>query len=270
MAVRQGWLPEPPFQYPFDEMLRVTQSNRPHYHWGTLCGAFLARNLGLSRISIIEFGVAGGNGLLDLEASAAEVERVSGVTIDVFGFDTGHGLPRPMDERDLPQLWREGQFGMDVDALQKRLTRARLLLGPVSETVSTFIGVGPAPVGFVAFDLDLYSSTIDAFRLFQAEAAPILPRVTCFFDDIMGLSYGDFNGERLAISDFNRAGTKRKLSKIYGLRYRLGVDQMWTDMMYMLHAFDHPRYRDYDGSLTVTEFPLRPPEREKTPSEGFS
>src|SRR5262249_29685698 len=99
IAVGQGWLPEPPFQYPFDEMLRVTPSNRPYYHWGTLCGAFLARNLGLTRMSIIEFGVAGGNGLLDLEASAAEVERVSGVTIDVFGFDTGHGLPRPRDER---------------------------------------------------------------------------------------------------------------------------------------------------------------------------
>jgi hypothetical protein len=87
----------------------------------------------------------------------------------------------------------------------------------------------------------------------------------------MGLSYGDFNGERLvAISDFNRASAKRKLSKIYGLRYRLGVDQMWTEMMYMLHAFDRPRYHDYDGSLTVTEFPLRPPERGKAPSEWFS
>ena len=39
-------------------------------------------------------------------------------------------------------------------------------------------------------------------------------------------------------------------------------------MMYMLHAFDHPRYRDYDGSLTVTEFPLRPPERGKAPIEA--
>ena len=111
--------------------------------------------------------------MLDLEFIAAEVERLSGVMIDVYGFDTGHGLPRPKDDRDLPQLWREGQFGMDVGALQKRLTRAKLILGPVSETVPTFIDAGPAPVGFVVFDLDYYSSTIDAFRLFDAEAALI-------------------------------------------------------------------------------------------------
>jgi hypothetical protein len=239
-------------------MLRLRPSRRPHYHWGTLCGAFLAGNLGVPRISVIEFGVAGGNGLIDLEAIAADAERLSGVTIDVYGFDTGRGLPRPQDHRDLPQLWREGQFGMNVDALRARLTRARLVLGPVSETVPAFIANGPAPVGFVAFDMDFYSSTIDAFRLFDADAARILPRITCYFDDIMGFSYADFNGERLAISDFNRAGTSRKLSPIYGLRYLLGVDARWSEMMHMLHAFDHPRYGDYDGSLVATEYPLRP------------
>ena len=257
LAARQGWLPEPPFRYPFAELLRAHRPPRPHYHWGTLCGAFLAGNLGMPRMSVIEFGVAGGNGLLDLESIAAEVERLSGVTIDVYGFDTGHGLPRPKDHRDLPQLWREGQYGMDVGALQKRLTRAKLILGPVSKTVPTFIDAGPAPVGFVVFDLDYYSSTIDAFRLFNAEAALILPRVTCYFDDVMGFSYGDFNGERLAISDFNGASATRKFSKIYGLRYLLNMDEKWTEMMQMLHAFDHPRYRDYDGFLPFREFPLR-------------
>jgi hypothetical protein len=258
LAAKQSFLPEPAFQYPFRELLSAHRFPRPHYYWGALCGAFLASNLGKSRISVIEFGVAGGNGLLDLELVAATVERLSGVRIDVYGFDTGQGLPRPKDSRDLPQLWNEGQFCMDVDALQKRLSRAKLILGPVSDTVPRFIDARPAPVGFVAFDLDFYSSTMDAFRLFSAETALILPRVTCYFDDIMGFSYGDFNGERLAISDFNVASATRKLSGIYGLRYLLDVNEKWIEMMYMLHAFDHPQYPDYDGSLTVREFPLVP------------
>jgi hypothetical protein len=84
----------------------------------------------------------------------------------------------------------------------------------------------------------------------------VLPRVTCYFDDIIGFSHNDFAGERLAIDEFNRAHETRKVSKVYGLRYVLNQDQWWTDMMYMFHAFDHPRYNEPDGTNRLRELPL--------------
>ncbi|HUR41099.1 MAG TPA: FkbM family methyltransferase [Verrucomicrobiae bacterium] len=245
-----------PFRYPFWELLWRHGGGRPNYLWGVMCAAGVARELGIPRISVIEFGVAGGNGLMHLERFAELVERVSGIGIDVHGFDSGVGLPKPQDHRDLPQLWRQGDFRMDVERLKARLRRARLWLGPVSDTAPQFLAANPAPVGFVAFDLDLYHSTMDAFAIFDGAPGHLLPRVTCYFDDIMAFSHGDFTGERLAIADFNRDHERRKMSPIYGLRHFLAVDQWWIDMMYLMHAFDHPRYGDFDGTNRLTELPL--------------
>jgi hypothetical protein len=46
---------------------------RPKYTWGVLHGAYLAQALGIHGISVIEFGVAGGNGLVSLERIAQKV-----------------------------------------------------------------------------------------------------------------------------------------------------------------------------------------------------
>jgi len=222
-----------------------------------MCAASLAAALGQRRVAVIEFGVAGGNGLLELERVAGWVERRSGVGIDVYGFDTGRGLPQPQDYRDLPNLWSEGHFPMDHEQLRSCLGRAELELGPVAETVPRFLESGPAPIGFVSFDLDLYSSTVDAFRIFESPPERLLPRVTCYFDDIIGFSHGDFAGERLAISEFNQTHEDRKISQLYGLRYVLLQEKWWTEMMYMFHLFDHPDYNRPDGTNTRRELPLR-------------
>ena len=252
---RLGLLRALPFRYPFWEILWAGRHGRPPYLWGTLCAAALARQLGYPRISVLELGVAGGNGLRELERIAAFAERLSGVGIDVYGFDGGAGLPKPQDHRDLPQLWREGDYRADPGVVAQSLTRAKLIVGPVAETVPAFMRGRPAPIGFVAFDLDLYRSTMDAFAAFAAPADLLLPRVTCYFDDIVGFSHGDFNGERLAIRDFNEGSPRRKLSQVYGLRYFLGVEQWWVETMYMLHAFDHPRYGEFDGTNWVEALP---------------
>ncbi|MHC4129678.1 MAG: hypothetical protein ACYSUA_16250, partial [Planctomycetota bacterium] len=42
-----------------------------------------------TRISALEFGVAGGNGLLALERAAMRLAEIFGVEIDVYGFDSG-------------------------------------------------------------------------------------------------------------------------------------------------------------------------------------
>ena len=44
--------------------------SRPHYAYGVFAAAKLARRLGYSGVSAVEFGVAGGNGLLALEEIA--------------------------------------------------------------------------------------------------------------------------------------------------------------------------------------------------------
>ena len=84
-------------------------------------GAGLAQVLRIPRISVIEFGVAGGNGLMALQDIAARVEAIFGVIIDVYGFDTGVGLPKPTDYRDLPNVFVEGFYPMDVEKLRSAI-----------------------------------------------------------------------------------------------------------------------------------------------------
>jgi hypothetical protein len=224
-----------------------------------LHAAHLAKALGTPRISAIEFGVAGGNGLLALEAAAQAIEPRLDVGIDVYGFDSGSGLPDVQDPRDLPNLFSQGDYRMDPAALTARLTRAQLILGWVNETVPTFLASAPAPVGFISFDLDLYGSTRDALQLLAGPNGGLLPRVHCYFDDIIGFTYGDCNGERLAIGEFNRDHESRKISRIYGLRYFVPEhcrDAPWTEQIYLAHVLDHPDYGSPDGLNTARQFDL--------------
>ena len=228
---------------------------RPNYTWGVLQGAHLASALGIKRVTVAEFGVAGGKGLLALERAAEKVEALLGVDIDVHGFDTGKGLPRPVDYRDLPNLYVESDYCMDVGELRARLRRARLHLGLAADTVGGFLESRPAPLAFVSFDLDYYSSTRDAFAVLQAGHELVLPRVHCYFDDIMGFTCSEFTGVRLAIQEFNETNRLRKISPIFGLKYFLTphyAQQQWSEMFYLAHFFDHPLYGHSDG-LVITK-----------------
>lgn len=224
-------------------------ARRPAYVWGILQGAALAKVLGYNRISVIEFGVAGGAGLISMERiSEAAEQLVGGISIDIYGFDTGEGIPRSMDYRDCPNIWLDGQFPMDEAALRGRLRRARLVIGRVAETVPAFRSGDYSPVAFVSFDLDLYSATRNALQIFDSGFDSLLPRVICYFDDMIGLTYSEFNGERLAISEFNDAHDTRKISPLYGLKYFLpfASSASWPELIYFAHFFDHPRYGDPD------------------------
>lgn len=225
-------------------------NTRPAYVWGVLCGVDLARSLNYPEVSVIEFGVAGGNGLIELEKIAVEIESLYQVKIHVYGFDTGTGLPKPCDYRDLPQHWSAGHFKMDEKKLREQLQRAHLVIGPVNETIPAFIKSEMAPVAFASFDMDFYSSTASAFNLFTAEHSKLLPRIYCYFDDIFGFSYCDFNGERLAINEFNEKNSLTKIAKIHGLKYFCGVkDAMWPEQMFLVHLFNHEKYDLNDGMV---------------------
>ena len=213
---------------------------KPMYTFGIYSAAVLAKGLGLKGISAIEFGVAGGRGLLAMEKAAEEVGRHFGIAIDVFGFDTGKGLPPATDYRDLPYKWNQGHFMMDFERLRQRLKRAQLILGDVGETVPEFLPRIKHPLGFVSFDMDYYSSTVKAFQLWDGAPETRLPRVMCYFDDICG--YNDYIGELLAISEYNRDHEHMKLCPMHLLRNTQQSPAWWHDQIYMLHDFQHPQY----------------------------
>lgn len=223
---------------------------RPNYTWAMLQAAYLAKALGMPRISAIEFGVAGGNGLLALENAAELVEQEMGIQVDVYGFDTGAGLPRPLDYRDLPNLYTETAYQMDVDKLKARLKRARLILGLVEETVPKFLLSNPAPIGFMSIDVDYYTSTANVLKALDCDQALLMPRIHCYLDDILGFTFSEYTGERLAIAEFNNSHQMRKISPIFGLKYflpRRYSGDLWCDQMYIAHIFDHDLYGRHDG-----------------------
>ncbi len=233
---------------------------RPHYTWGIMQSVNLARELNIPKVSIMEFGVAGGNGLVSMERIAEELETLYGVEIDVYGFDAGSGLPKPVDYRDIPNAYIEGTFSMDIEKLKNRLKRAKLFIGLVENTVTDFLKSDYAPVAFISIDLDYYSSTMQALRILDVGNDRLLPRIYCYLDDVMGRSSSDFNGELLAISDFNDSHSMEKISRIYGLNFLLPKphrDNMWTEKFFMAHIFDHELYGNYDGLSSKRDLSLR-------------
>jgi len=207
--------------------------DRPQYLGGVLYAADQARHEERDAISVIEFGVADGHGLLALEAHASAVERETGVKIYVYGFDSGAGLPRGIgDHRDHPDRWRPGDYPTDVDALQAKLTdRTTLVLGDVSATVATTTLT--APLGFVAFDLDYYSSTVPALRILDQ---PHLRRIALYFDDLDEHYNHRWAGELLAIEEFNAKSRDLKIDRWRGVRAgRPFGEAHWLDSMYLAH-----------------------------------
>src|SRR5579884_3449641 len=144
---------------------------KQQYAYGVLKAAQLARFRGIDRVSLIEVGVASGAGLLNLAEIAANVGRELGVTFRIIGFDTGNGMPPARDYRDHPEYYHEGDFSMDVEALRMRLPDStRLVLGELEDTVPPFLESlsHDEPIGFVSVDVDYYSSTVSALKLFAA------------------------------------------------------------------------------------------------------
>jgi hypothetical protein len=232
----------------FKHRLDLGAFERPEYAYCVYHSASLAKKLGYSEISVLEFGVAGGNGLVAIEQYAAEVSREVGIGIAVYGFDSGRGLPEPVDYRDLPYHWQPGFFDMDEDKLRRRLRTARLVIGDIRETAQQFFDAyNPAPVAAVLHDMDFYSSTVAALSMFDVDEKYRIPRVYCYFDDIVGEEielYNDFTGERLAIAEFNGSHATKKLSPAYHL-ITLKEREQWFHQIFLLHDFEHSRYNQF-------------------------
>jgi len=110
---------------------------RMNYAFLVWTAASEAVKLGLKAISVIEFGVAGGNGLLSLQFHAREIGRLLNLEIQVYGFDTGEGLPvYQKDYKDILCVFKPFMCNMDYQELEEKLKpETKLVLGDIHNTV---------------------------------------------------------------------------------------------------------------------------------------
>ncbi len=227
-------------------------SDRPAYLLGLDFAAYQARCEEKRAISVLEFGVAGGQSLVVMEREAAAVSRESGVAISVFGFDNASGLPSLIgDHRDHPDIWQPGDYPMDEAALRARLDPAtRLELGNVAETLPRFLDdESLPPIGFIAFDLDLYSSTSSALAILNSPRTRALRRLPLVFDDDVHFWSNPLAGELLAISEFNSYSDRIKIFPWRGLADRPFPEAAYLEKMYMAHDLPAISQMTRDGPV---------------------
>lgn len=227
--------------------------DKMHYARMIMAAATMGKALGKKAISAIEFGVAGGNGLLAMQFHAREIGRLLDIEIQVYGFDLEKGLPaNETNYLDLPFQWRQGLFEMDFSRLSGKLEGAKLILGDVSETTVNFIEkYDPAPIGVISVDVDLYTSTLPILKMIEStNPQRFLPRPYIYFDDIMG-GY-DCVGQNKALVEFNKRnegeicispeGTTLKIEYLTGVKNK---PREWDVNVKICHFFKHPEYKTY-------------------------
>ena len=228
----------------FEFRMEVSALRRNHYAYICYNAAKLAKKLGYKKISIIEYGVGEGSGLISLEKYADEIQKIFNVELDIYGFDSGKGLPKPVDYRDLPYHWKEGFFSMNEGDLQKKLKKAKLVIGDIKETSKTFFSeYNPAPIGAVIHDFDFYSSTKIALSMMNENIKFFMPRIFSYFDDTIGSEvelYNDYTGERLAINEFNTNNKDIKICQPY--HFLALTKENWHHQIWIIHFFKHVKY----------------------------
>ena len=224
---------------------------RPHYETILYETVKTAKKLGEREISIIELGVAGGNGIKSLYNYKKKIEKISNIKISIIGFDTGSGLPEVKKKEDLPFFWKSGDYtNENVNDLEKNYKDVKIYSGDISETIDVFVSETKSKIGCIFFDLDLYSSTksfLDKIHILS-EKNLLLPRTLCYFDDLFIADYGldDTNGEPLAIVNFNKKSEDLKLGKAFDnvsdFKFPLAKNQIFT-----LHDYNNLNYNNYIG-----------------------
>lgn len=217
---------------------------RKQHAYAILNLADQAKSLGYETATIIEFGVASGAGLLNLQRLAARITKATNIRFDIYGFDTGQGMPPPRSYKDHPELYQAGDFPMVFDALAKNLdSNTRLIIGPLAETIVEFSSrdFSNAPIGFISIDVDYYSSSVEALKVLQMEANNLFPRIIVWLDDIGNLSHNTRCGELAAIFEFSEQHPMRPIEKHPSLRnHRIFKNAPWIDHIYQCHVLDHP------------------------------
>ena len=243
---------EKPLRVAFTKFLSLKFSNfRPHYESLIYETSKNAIKLGFNEISVVELGVAGGNGIKSILKYKRKIEKILDIKINIVGFDTGTGLPNSDLKEDLPYFWKQGDYtNINLKELEKEDSSIKIYEGNISSTIDKYILENKIKIGLIFFDLDLYSSTklfLDKIPVLS-EKKLLLPRVFCYFDDLFVADYtlNDINGEPLAIKEFNNQFKKIKLGKTFDhitdFKFPLAKGQIYT-----LHDFENENYNKYVG-----------------------
>lgn len=224
---------------------------RQQHAYALLNAADYAKSLGYKKVTAIEFGVAAGAGLLNLQNIAKRVTKATGINFDLYGFDTGTGMPPPQSYKDHPELYQAGDFPMNFSLLSAKLEKhTRLILGTLAETVLDFKEkkFSEAPIGFISIDVDYYSSTVDALKILEMKADNFLPRCVIYLDDLEDMSHNSHCGEQAAIAEFTAENPMRPIEKHPFLcSYRIFRNARWIEHIYQCHILDHPVRNILDG-----------------------
>lgn len=218
---------------------------RQQYAYPLLKAAQIAQEIGIRSLVAIEFGVASGAGLLNICNISRSVTKATGVEFTIFGFDTGSGMPTPVDYRDMPYSFVKGAYTMeDQHDLRRTLPdNAELIIGDIADTLPQFLTrvSKESPIGFVSVDVDTYSSTKNCLKLFDDEDPyKYLPITMVYLDDIGVVGSNPWVGELLAINEFNDEHKFRKISPEPMLRsQRIFKAAGWIDQIFIMHPFDH-------------------------------
>ena len=103
---------------------------------------------------------------------------------------------------------------MDEKILRSKLKSANRIIGDIEKTSKDFFSrYNPAPIGAIIHDFDFYTSTKIALSMLNADTKFFLPRVFCYFDDVIGTEielFNDFNDYKGLYCDLTRTSDIKK------------------------------------------------------------
>lgn len=218
--------------------------HRNYYAYGMVRAAKIAKSLGKDRVTVCEFGVAEGRGLLNMIELAKQIEPAVGVKFRIVGFDSGTGLPALQGYKDHPELWVPGDFTMDKAGLLLQIDgKAEIFFGDIGETVDKFLPTvdSSCPIGFCSIDVDFYSSSKSVLRCLTGKPELYAPAVSLYFDDVAIFTCNKWCGELASIEEFNTENALRKIDIDRSLPGSRPVQTVyWYQRMYVGHILDHP------------------------------
>jgi len=213
----------------------IIDLGRKQYSLSLLHGVLQAIMSNYESIVAVELGVAQGSGLIELSKAAQYFSDKSGISIEVYGFDSTVGLPDNTGAVDHPEIWHKGLFQMGSPSTLKNQLPicAHLIEGDVKETILQFEEkIENKRIAFVSIDLDYYSSTINAMPIFEFNADKYVPAVPVYIDDAYDLiTYNPWCGEEKAINEFNERNALRKIHR------KPNFD---IDRFHICQILDHP------------------------------
>tara|TARA_Y100000294_G_scaffold160935_1_gene164955 strand:- start:507 stop:1331 length:825 start_codon:yes stop_codon:yes gene_type:complete len=219
---------------------------RPHYALGALFAAHQATFFGYKKFTLIEFGCWNNEGLIDLDHWCSIIKKLYNIDYQIYGFDSGKGLPESNHNKDVKYKWSSNDFAVNKFYSIKKLNNVKLIVGNVKNTINDFIkkNFSQEPIGFISFDMDYFTSTSQSFKIFKSQQKNFIPRPILYFDDFILTS--EFEGEYLAINNFNSKNKNNKISSIGELAEQMSIYwNKWIFLAKRLKIFTNFKHKLY-------------------------